>query len=170
MRPATSLVSPVGLTDAVSAKLDARNLFDSAYEERQGSVIRYRYETGRSLTLGLTETWVSRADGAAFPLCPGVQGGVFDPDKHAFVNLTTEEVVSDMTAAIGHLRGFNPDARVILTVSPVPLAATAVDRHVLVSTTLSKSVLRVAADSLARTLPDVTYFRIARTRRGRACC
>ncbi|TPE52749.1 GSCFA domain-containing protein [Amaricoccus solimangrovi] len=109
-------------------------------------------------TLGLTETWVSRRDGAAFPLCPGVEGGEFDPERHAFVNLTVDEVVADMEAAIGYLRGFNPRARVILTVSPVPLAATAVDRHVLVSTTLSKSVLRVAADILSRTIPDVAYF------------
>lgn len=109
-------------------------------------------------TLGLTEAWVSRADGAVFPLCPGVEGGEFDPGRHAFVNFTVEEVVEDMSAAISHLRAYNLSARVILTVSPVPLAATAIDRHVLVSTTLSKSVLRVAADALARTVPDVTYF------------
>ena len=29
-------------------------------------------------TLGLTEGWVSTADGAVFPLCPGVSGGLFD--------------------------------------------------------------------------------------------
>lgn len=109
-------------------------------------------------TLGLTETWVSREDGAAFPLCPGVEGGSFDPDRHAFLNLTVDEVVADMETAIGYLRAYNPTVRVILTVSPVPLAATAIDRHVLVSTTLSKSVLRVAADILSRTVPDVAYF------------
>lgn len=109
-------------------------------------------------TLGLTETWVSRADGAAYPLCPGVEGGEFDAAKHAFVNLSVDEVVADMTASIEYLRGYNPKTRVILTVSPVPLAATALDRHVLVSTTLSKSVLRVAADALAHTIPDVAYF------------
>src|SRR5690606_23136879 len=52
----------------------------------------------------------------------------------------------------------NPDARVILTVSPVPLAATAEPRHVLESTTLSKSVLRVAADMVQRRQEGVSYF------------
>jgi hypothetical protein len=52
----------------------------------------------------------------------------------------------------------NPDAKVILTVSPVPLMATAVDRHVLVSTTYSKAVLRVAAEAASQTLEGVHYF------------
>jgi len=109
-------------------------------------------------TLGLTETWISRIDGAAFPLCPGVEGGAFDPDVHAFVNLEVADVVAEMTEALAILREVNPKAKVILTVSPVPLAATALDRHVLTSTIYSKSVLRVAADMVARTVPDVTYF------------
>jgi hypothetical protein len=56
------------------------------------------------------------------------------------------------------LRSVNPRARVILTVSPVPLVATAEDRHVLVSTTYSKSVLRVAAEALSRKCENATYF------------
>lgn len=44
----------VGITDALSAKLDAKNLLAAAYEERQGDVIRYRYTTGRSLTVGMS--------------------------------------------------------------------------------------------------------------------
>jgi outer membrane receptor protein involved in Fe transport len=44
----------VGISEGMSAKLDAKNLFDSPYEERQGDVIRYSYRTGRSLSLGLS--------------------------------------------------------------------------------------------------------------------
>lgn len=109
-------------------------------------------------TLGLTETWASRRDGAVFPLCPGVDGGEFAADRHVFVNLSVDEVVADMAASIALIRKRNPACRVILTVSPVPLAATALDRHVLVSTTLSKAALRVAADRLTTEVPDVTYF------------
>jgi TonB-dependent receptor-like protein/carboxypeptidase family protein len=36
----------------INGKLDATNLLDAPYEERQGSVIRYRYTTGRSFSLG----------------------------------------------------------------------------------------------------------------------
>jgi len=33
-------------------------------------------------TLGLTEAWVGRADGAVFALAPGVLAGTHDPDRH----------------------------------------------------------------------------------------
>ncbi len=109
-------------------------------------------------TLGLTEGWVSRDDGAAYPLCPGVAGGTFDSARYRFVNLGVAEVISNIGWAIEFLRSKNPKARVILTVSPVPLAATAIDQSVLVSTIYSKSVLRVAAEELARERDYVAYF------------
>ena len=40
--------------EAVSAKLDAKNLLDAPYEVRQGSVLRERYRTGRVFSVGLT--------------------------------------------------------------------------------------------------------------------
>lgn len=109
-------------------------------------------------TLGLTECWVSRDDGAAYPICPGTGGGDFDPAKYEFVNFDVSQVTADLEQFIALLRSVNPRAKVILTVSPVPLVATAEDRHVLVSTTYSKSVLRVAAEMVSRKCSDVTYF------------
>lgn len=109
-------------------------------------------------TLGLTEAWVSRADGAVFPLCPGVAGGSFDPERHVFHNFTVDEIVADLTAFIAELRAVNPGARVLFTVSPVSLAATATDAHVLSATTLSKSILRVACHQLATSHENVGYF------------
>lgn len=109
-------------------------------------------------TLGLTECWVSREDGAAYPLCPGVAGGAFDPARHAFHNFTVDEIVADLTGFVGDLRRVNPRARLVLTVSPVPLIATASERHVLVATTYSKSVLRVAAETVSRTVEGAAYF------------
>lgn len=110
-------------------------------------------------TLGLTECWVSRSDGAVFPVCPGVQGGEFKKSHHLFSNETVDDVVSEMSSFLMHLARVNPRAAVILTVSPVPLAATARrDQHVLTATTYSKSVLRVAADMLASRFRHVHYF------------
>lgn len=109
-------------------------------------------------TLGLTECWISKLDGAAYPLAPGVSGGQFDAGRYAFVNLTVEEIVKDLQAFIGRLRLVNPKARMILTVSPVPLAATYSEEHVLVATTYSKSVLRVAAEMIERANEGVLYF------------
>jgi hypothetical protein len=109
-------------------------------------------------TLGLTEAWVSARDGAAFPLCPGVAGGQFDPALHRFHNLRVGEVREQLGSFIERLRAVNPRARVLLTVSPVPLTATAAGGHVLAATTYSKAVLRVAAQEAADELADVHYF------------
>ena len=109
-------------------------------------------------TLGLTEGWVSAIDGAAFPLCPGVAGGSFDPARHLFRNLRTGEVRAQIGEFVDKLRALNPEARLILTVSPVPLAATASGNHVLPATIYSKSVLRAAAQEAAEDLPGLFYF------------
>ena len=110
------------------------------------------------LTLGLTEGWVSLADGAVFPACPGTIAGEYDPAKHGFHNFSAAEVREDLLAFIAQLRSINPGCRVIITVSPVPLVATATDQHVLVATTYSKAVLRVAAGEVAAELDEVVYF------------
>lgn len=109
-------------------------------------------------TLGLTECWVSRSDGAAFPVCPGVSGGSFDGTQHAFLNLGVDDVVGDLQEFLGLLRTVNPSARLILTVSPVPLAATAGSDHVMSATCYSKAVLRVAAHRSCTEMPNVGYF------------
>lgn len=109
-------------------------------------------------TLGLTECWLSAQDGAAYPLCPGSAAGEFDPARHVFRNLGVDEVVADLCEFVDLLRAVNPRSRVILTVSPVPLMATAEPRHVLSSTTYSKSVLRVAAEEVTRRRAGTFYF------------
>jgi len=109
-------------------------------------------------TLAQTETWVSRNDGAFFPICPGVAGGEFDEAHYVFANLTVGDVVADLETAIWFIRTKNPGAKLILTVSPIPPAETGVDRSVLVSTTYSKSVLRVAAEQVSEAHPHVAYF------------
>lgn len=109
-------------------------------------------------TLGLTEGWRRREDGAVFPLAPGVAAGQFDPSLYEFVNFGVDDTQGDMQAFLTRLRRVNPVARMIVTVSPVPLIATYEDRHVLVSTVHSKSVLRVAAGNLASAMPGVDYF------------
>lgn len=109
-------------------------------------------------TLGLTEGWVSAIDGAAFALCPGVAGGTFDPAAHRFRNLRTADVRAQLGDFVARLRMVNPAARIVLTVSPVPLAATASGQHVLPATIYSKSVLRAAAQEAAEDLADVHYF------------
>jgi hypothetical protein len=110
------------------------------------------------VTLGLTEAWESTLDGAVFPACPGTIAGTFDPDRHVFHNFTVDEITADLSALVGALHAINPSLRFILTVSPVPLVATASGQHVLEATVYSKSVLRVAAAQVEQAEPAVAYF------------
>jgi GSCFA family len=109
-------------------------------------------------TLGLTEAWIDRVDGAVYPICPGTIAGRFDQTRHQFVNFNYGEVLSDMSEILAIGRKMNPALKFLLTVSPVPLTATASPNHVLVATTYSKSVLRAVAGDLYGRHDFVDYF------------
>jgi hypothetical protein len=109
-------------------------------------------------TLGLTEAWRSQSDGAVFPLAPGVAGGQMDGSRYEFVNFQVKDVVEDLERFLVLLQNVNPRARIMLTVSPVPLIATYETQHVLIASTYSKSVLRVAANEICSRHPNCAYF------------
>ncbi|MFI8008250.1 GSCFA domain-containing protein [Streptomyces sp. NPDC086010] len=109
-------------------------------------------------TLGLTEAWHDTARDTVLPMCPGTVRGSFDADRHVLRNHTASRVHEDLTQALDMAREVNPRLRTVLTVSPVPLTATATGRHAVVATTFSKSVLRAAAGQLADEDDRVDYF------------
>lgn len=110
-------------------------------------------------TLGLTECWIhNELDGTVFPTAPGVIAGEYNSSKYIFYNLNTANVVDDLENFWTELKEINPNVKMILTVSPVPLAATASNNHILVANTYSKSVLRAAASDFIMHKKDVTYF------------
>lgn len=109
-------------------------------------------------TFGLTESWVHREDGAVLQLAPGVAGGEWDESRYVFWNARASEVASDYLAFADKLRAVNPKARLIVSVSPVPIIATYMPRHALVSNSASKSILRTAADEVVAARPDIAYF------------
>lgn len=138
--------------------------FECAEEMRQS-----REQTLRSLraciaqagtfvfTLGLTECWRHR-EGHEYPLCPGTLAGRFEPGEHVFVRLRFAQVLQDLAQCIEWMRALNPGLKFLLTVSPVPLTATASGGHVLVATMESKSILRAVAGQMATDDPLVDYF------------
>jgi hypothetical protein len=109
-------------------------------------------------TLGLTEGWINQETGQSYALCPGTAVGKFDKNRHVFKNYTYPEIRNDLEAAFGILRDINPELRILLTVSPVPLVATASGNHVLMATQYSKSVLRAVAGDLAQSDLSIDYF------------
>lgn len=109
-------------------------------------------------TLGLTEGWVDRRDGAAYPVTPGSVTKGADPAHFEFLNLDHAAVKADLLDFLGELFAVNPKAQVILTVSPVPLIATYGPDDVLSASTYSKSVLRAVAGEVAGLFGAVQYF------------
>lgn len=148
MRPS---VEPDGLGSA-DAVLDHR-----AYHLRQ---VRKVLESADLFvfTLGLTEVWTHGKSGTVYPTAPATMAGTYDPAVHAFCNLTFRDVYEDMKAFFVLAKDMNPQMQFLLTVSPVPLTATAGGEHVLVATTYSKSVLRAAAGQLSHEFESVDYF------------
>ena len=132
----------------------------AASRERHFAAVRRMFEQSALFvfTVGLTEAWTAKSDGAVFPVAPGVISGALDRNDYQFVNFKVSEIVADLNAFIGRLRGVNHDIRLLFTVSPVPLVATYEDRHVLVSTTYSKSAIRAAVEEVVRQYDFTDYF------------
>ncbi|PWB92012.1 GSCFA domain-containing protein [Methylocystis sp. MitZ-2018] len=137
----------------------SREEFDALTQQHLKQV-KKAFETASVFvfTLGLTEAWVSQDDGAVFPACPGTVAGEFNATRHKFHNMTVDEVIGDLNEFICEVRKINPTLRVILTVSPVPLVATATGGHVLHASIYSKSVLRVAAETVVGANDNTFYF------------
>lgn len=109
-------------------------------------------------TFGLTEAWVHRKTGTVYPTAPGTIAGEFDPDTFAFKNYSYDEIRADFLAFRQIMMTHNPDIKFLITVSPVPLTATASGRHVEVASSYSKSTLVAVCGSLREEFDNVDYF------------
>lgn len=109
-------------------------------------------------TLGLTESWFNAIESYEYPMCPGTSAGSFDENIHVFKNQQFSEVLGSLRDAIMLMRAHNKNLKFILTVSPVPLTATYSDKHVLVATMESKSILRAVAAQLSNSYKFIDYF------------
>lgn len=109
------------------------------------------------LTLGLTETWFDSETGIAFnQINPALMRPI--RDRLGFKNVTVAETVEVLSNAFSHLKACVPDAKVVITVSPVPLLDTFSTNDVVVANTYSKATLRCAAQMLADSHDYVDYF------------
>lgn len=109
-------------------------------------------------TLGLTEAWINQQVEYVYPMCPGTLAGDFDPNKHQFKNFSFLEIYTKLNEVLDTLKAVNPKMRFLLTVSPVPLTATASGEHIVTATIHSKSILRAVAGELKETRTDTDYF------------
>ena len=111
-------------------------------------------------TLGLTEMWVHKESGTVYPTAPGTICGEFNENIYEFKNAEYQEIINDFNqfkAIVRKIRSNRP-FKILLTVSPVPLTATASGKHVLVSTVHSKSILRAVVGKLSKNNKNIDYF------------
>jgi hypothetical protein len=111
-------------------------------------------------TLGLTEMWMHKESGTVYPTAPGAIIGDFDPNAYQFMNAQFGQIIEEFNEFQNVLRTIRSKKpfKVLLTVSPVPLTATASGGHVLTSTIYSKSILRGVAGQLSTNQAHIDYF------------
>lgn len=109
-------------------------------------------------TLGLTEAWIHSQEHYVYPMCPGTIAGEFDASQHQFKNFSFLEIYTALNEVLDTLKTINSNMRFLLTVSPVPLTATASNEHVVTATIHSKSILRAVAGELKTARADTDYF------------
>ncbi len=100
------------------------------------------------LTFGLSEVWYDEPTGNVF--WRTIPKDAYDPARHKFRVSTVEENRDNLRAIYALIRKHRPDAKIIFTLSPIPLIATFRDNSCLTSNAVSKAVLRVAIDEVVR--------------------
>jgi hypothetical protein len=108
------------------------------------------------LTFGLSEVWYDEVTGNVF--WRSIPEDVYDPSRHKFRVTTVEENKDNIREIYRLIRKHRPDAKIITTLSPVPLIATFRPVSCISANSVSKSVLRVALDELMRELGDEGYL------------
>ena len=108
------------------------------------------------ITLGLTEVFFNKQK-LAINGFPGYLTKRSSRDV-IFRNSSFTENLENLKKIRKHLKTINPQYRIIVTVSPVPLQRTFTDQDIYVANMRSKSVLRAAADAFTEFFDDVTYL------------
>jgi hypothetical protein len=104
------------------------------------------------LTLGLSEIWYDIPSGGVF--WRAVPEQVYDPERHGFRTSTVAENRENIRAIHTLIRKHRPDARVIFTLSPIPLVATFRPMPTIPANAVSKATLRAALDEAMNAIRD----------------
>jgi hypothetical protein len=108
------------------------------------------------LTVGLSEIWYNKQTGGVF--WRGVPRSKYDPDIHGFRVSTVDENFANLNYIYKLIRRHRPEAKIIITLSPVPLIATFRDIPCTSASMVSKAILRVAVDQLYQDHKDDPLF------------
>lgn len=110
------------------------------------------------MTPGLVEAWYDKKTGQYINPTPFHDGRPLDNDRFAVDVLDYAASAEHLFATVDIIRKHNPKAKILITVSPVPLRLTFTGQDIAVANTYSKSVLWAARGALARSRELIDYF------------
>lgn len=112
------------------------------------------------LTLGVAPAFFDKASGDfVLPRPSGLNSRVL-AEKYQFRTTTVAENVDNVLYLIGFIRELSPQAKIVLTVSPVPMRATFEFESCVVADCLSKSTMRLVAHEVVNNsnLGNIIYW------------
>jgi len=119
---------------------------------------RLRTATTVILTLGLNEVWHDHQTGMHLNIAPSFWTVQKEAERFSLEITDVNENLDALEQLRSRLKALQPDVRIIVTVSPVPLTCTFQPVDVAVANTLSKATLRAAAEAFDQRHDDVAYF------------
>jgi GSCFA family len=138
---------------------ESREIAEIDTREHLASVLEmFRTSTVFVFTYGLVEYWYDEMEGTVFPTAPGCGYGRFDTSRHKAGVMNVADIVRSTKASMEMIREINPDLKVIITVSPVPLLATHRNMNIVQASVHSKSLLRVAVEECLPLFEQFYYF------------
>jgi tetratricopeptide (TPR) repeat protein len=136
---------------------DAASPYFNSAPEREGYASRFAKTEVFILSLGVAAAYFDRHTGE-FALIGAQERGLV-ADKYEFRMMSVEENAAHLSQIIRNLRRLNPECRIVLTVSPVPLAGTFDRLSAVQADAVSKSTLRATVEAVMnRDIEGVHYW------------
>jgi hypothetical protein len=110
------------------------------------------------ITLGLDECWFDSRTQLHLNAAPSYKAVRAEPKRYQVRALSFAQTLSALEAVRGKIMEAKPQARFVVTVSPVPLQTTFIGNDPAVSTMRAKSMLRTVAEVMAQAHDNVAYF------------
>jgi len=107
------------------------------------------------ITVGVAPCWFKKSNNS-FVL--NNELNLREIDGYYQRTLTVDECKKYLASALGTLERLNQNIKIVLTLSPVPLARTFEFTSAIVADAVSKSVLRAAIHELIETFPDKIFY------------
>lgn len=159
-----SLLLPVG--DGMVIDLELRGFVPVTWErarERRRQIFGLFAQAFESdcvvITLGLVECWIDVTTGRAIQETPAAAPLRRLKQRFGLKILQIDEVIAALDRMIRLLLSHGkPNARILLTVSPVPLEATFSGMDIVIANAYAKATLRTAAQVMCDRFPQADYF------------